>query len=96
MMNGELTGVVTSTQLGHFGSKGILYGYVTIEADDGNMVQVKIDAYTEHDPFEIGDRVELEVAPLGQTKILVVKRLRRISSTVMLTPANSAQEQVPA
>jgi len=63
-MNGVLTGIVTSIQLAYLGSAAILYGYVTVEADDGSLVQVKIDAYTKHDSYEVGDRVELEVVPL--------------------------------
>jgi len=95
-MNGVLTGVVMSTQLGHFGSQATLYGFVTVEADDGSLVQVKIDAYTEHDPFDIGDRVELEVAPLGQTKILVVKRIHKIVSGMEQEDVGSAAELAPA
>jgi len=81
-MNGVLIGVVQSTQLTRFGSKGPVYGFVTVRAEDKSLVRVKIDAYTEGDAPKVGDRVELEIAPLGQTTIMVVKRIHKIVEAV--------------
>jgi len=85
-----------STQLAHFVSGEITYGFVTVEADDGKLVQVKIDAYTDCEAFDVGDRVELEVAPLGQTKILVVRRIHRIENAMQWAPEVSIGEQTTA
>jgi len=95
-MNGVFIGVVQSAQLARFGGKGPLYGLVTVEADDKSLLQVKIDAYTEGDAFKVGDRVELEIAPLGQTKILVAKKLHRVLSEMEPLPVSSAVQAVPA
>ena len=85
-----------STQLAYFGSQATLYRYVTVQADDASIVQVKIDAHTERDHFDIGDRVELEVVSLGQTKILVVKRIHKIASDIEPVHESSAVEIAPA
>jgi len=95
-MNGVLTGVVQSAQLTRFGSKGPMYGYVTVKTEDRSLVQVKIDAYTEGDAPKAGDRVELEIAPLGQTKILVVKRIHRIVEAVEPGHVGGEVKSVPA
>lgn len=95
-MKRTMTGVVMSTQLAHFGSGEITYGFVTVEADDRRLVQVKIDAYTDCESFDVGDRVDLEVAPLGQTEILVVRRIHRIESALQSATEVSIVEPATA
>jgi hypothetical protein len=95
-MNTTLKGVVVSTQLGLFGNPPRSYGFIAVQTEAGAVVQVKIDAYTDRDDFKIGDAVQLEVAPLGATDILVVKRLRRTDSSVLSTQVGNDGEEILA
>ncbi len=94
-MNTILSGVVVSSQLGRFGNPPALYGFIAVETENRTVVKVKIDAYTDRDDFDIGDTVQLEVAPLGETKILVVKRIHKIASDMEPVHESSAVEIAP-
>jgi hypothetical protein len=95
-MSEMLSGVVVSDQLARFGGPHSLYGFLGIEKDDGTVVKLKIDAYTDYDDFKVGDSVEVEVAPLGDTKILVIKKLHKVSNPLPSMETNGSEEHMPA
>ncbi len=76
-MSGSITihGRIVASQLGTFGPTGKLFGYTTIRTDDGAHVRLKVDSYTECESIAVGDTVEVHVDELGETGILIARRV---------------------
>ncbi|TFG96991.1 hypothetical protein E4H12_09750 [Candidatus Thorarchaeota archaeon] len=74
-MEKTIEGKIISKQLGFFGKKQIVYGYIGIEKSDGQQIEVKIDSYTWYETLEIGSHVFVELNNLGTTEILVARRI---------------------
>lgn len=74
-MERTIEGKIISKQLGVFGKKQIVYGYIGIEKPDGQQIEVKIDSYTWYETLEIGTHVFAELHNLGTTEILVARRI---------------------
>ncbi len=68
-------GKIVATQLGTFGSTAKVYGYVVIRKGDGKDVKVKVDSRTEYDSLSVGDSVEVYMVELGETGILLARRV---------------------
>jgi hypothetical protein len=71
-----IKGRILSHQLGEIGVGGMRYGFLNIETD-GGLISVKVDAYTQHETLDIGERVIVEVETLGDTDILVAESVVR-------------------
>ena len=74
-MDKTIEGKIISRDLGEFGKKQILYGYIGLRKPDGEKVKIKIDSYTWYETLEIGSDVFVEVHNLGPTDILVARRI---------------------
>ncbi len=70
-----LIGKIIANQLGKFGSREIIYGYLTIEEETGKHTRIKVDSYTEWDTLSIGDMVEIQATELGNTGIITARRV---------------------
>jgi len=79
-MNGSnvIQGKIIASQLGTFGPTGKLFGYTTIRKDDGSHVKLKVDTLTECESIAVGDTVEVHVDELGETGILIARRVALI------------------
>jgi hypothetical protein len=79
-MNGSITihGKIIASQLGTFGPTGKLFGYTTIRQEDGTHVRLKVDSHTECESIAVGDTVEVHVDELGETGILIARRVALI------------------
>lgn len=75
-MNGTVNGKIVSTNLGEFSKRRIIYGYIGIELPDKTHIQVKIDSYTWYETLTIGDEVVVEIETLGNTDILVARKIQ--------------------
>lgn len=75
-MNDTVTGKIVSTNLGEFSKRRIIYGYIGIELPDKTHIQVKIDSYTWYETLTIGDEVVVEIETLGNTDILVARKIQ--------------------
>ncbi|MFW9931062.1 MAG: hypothetical protein ACFFDR_00185 [Candidatus Thorarchaeota archaeon] len=93
-MSDEITirGRIISTQLGTFGLKERLYGYVTIRKENGDQVKVKIDTHTECESLAVGDTVEVHAEELGNTGIVVAKRVELIPGPFYALDEESSTE----
>ncbi|MHA1576950.1 MAG: hypothetical protein ACTSU3_06280 [Candidatus Thorarchaeota archaeon] len=75
-MDNTIEGKIISKQLGVFGSKQTIYGYLGIETSSGQQRTVKVDAFTWYETLEIGSQVIVEIATLGTTDIIVAQKIR--------------------
>ncbi len=73
-------GTIVASQLGTFGKDAIIYGYIGVKTLEGEQKLIKVDAYTWFETLEIGDDVRIEVSLLGDTKILVARKINVMSS----------------
>ena len=87
-----IEGKIISSQLGEFGKKEILYGYIGVEIDPTHHVAIKIDSYTWYETLEIGNHVVIETAKLGTTDILVARKV----SLKTPTHSSTAMEEITA
>ena len=78
-----LNGKIISSQIGFFGKKELVYGYITIESQDGKHVTMKVDAYTEYETIKVGDLVRVDVHSLTNTDILVAREI--VAATPFVT-----------
>jgi hypothetical protein len=90
-MEKTIEGTIISKDLGLFGKNQILYGYVGIEKPDGEHIKVKVDSFTWYETLEIGSHVFVETKKLGNTDILVAKRI-----DVNLHPMNLSGHEATA
>ncbi len=68
-------GTIISRQLGTFGKEEIVYGYIGIRTPEGEQKLIKIDSYTWYESLELGTDVIVEAANLGNTDILVARKV---------------------
>lgn len=94
-MTETIRGKITSTQLGEFSEKQIIYGYIGIERSDKTHVKVKIDSYTWYESLAIGDDVVLETHTLANTDILVARTIR-LKSSLDMESEDPSEVQVSA
>ncbi len=94
-MTETIRGKITSTQLGEFSEKQIIYGYIGIEQSDKTHVKVKIDSYTWYESLAIGDDVVLETHTLANTDILVARTIR-LKSSLDMESEDPSEVQVSA
>ena len=90
-----MRGKITSTQLGEFSEKQIIYGYIVIELSDKTHVKVKIDSFTWYESLAVGDEVVLETHTLANTDILVVRTIR-LKSNLDMESEDPNEAQVSA
>ncbi|MFW9963744.1 MAG: hypothetical protein ACFFCX_09285 [Candidatus Sifarchaeia archaeon] len=69
-------GKIISTNLGEFSKKKVVYGYLGIELPDKEHIKVKVDAYTQYETLNLGDKVVVEIESLGDTDILVARKIQ--------------------
>jgi len=74
-MSGIIHGKIASVNLGEFSKRRIKYGYIGIELPDKTHLKVKVDSYTWYETLIIGDEVVLEIENLGNTDILVARKI---------------------
>jgi hypothetical protein len=87
-----IEGKIISSQLGEFGKKEILYGYIGVEINPTHHVAIKIDSYTSYETLEIGDHVVIEASRLGTTDILVARKI----SLKTAVDSSSVMEEITA
>ena len=75
IMEKTIEGKIISKELGLFGSRQIVYGYLGIEKPDGEQIMVKVDSFTWYETLEIGSHVFVEIEILGATDILIARRI---------------------
>lgn len=75
-MDNTIEGKIISKQMGVFGNKQIVYGYLGIETPSGQQRIVKVDAFTWYETLEIGSQVIVEITNLGATDIIVADKIR--------------------
>ncbi len=75
-MNNTIEGKIISKQMGVFGNKQIVYGYLGIETPSGQQRIVKVDAFTWYETLEIGSQVIIEITNLGDTDIIIAEKIR--------------------
>jgi hypothetical protein len=75
-MNEIIQGKIVSVNLGEFSKKRIKYGYIGIELPDKTHISVKIDSYTWYETLTTGDEVVMEIHSLGNTDILVARKIQ--------------------
>ncbi len=95
-MNRTLDGKIYSTQLGIFGSNDVMYGFLGIETNDLRHITFKVDAYTWYETLELGDTVMIEYVQLGETKILVARKISLIEKEQMRIDSISEPIETPA
>jgi hypothetical protein len=74
-MRGQVSGKIISNQLGIFGPNETKYGYISVQTKEKTTINIKIDAYTQYETLKIGDAVIIETEPLGNTDILVARKI---------------------
>ncbi len=74
-MENTIEGKIISKQMGVFGSKQIVYGYLGIETPSGQQKIVKVDAFTWYETLEIGSQVIVEITNLGTTDIIIAEKI---------------------
>jgi hypothetical protein len=75
-MNKIIEGKIISVNLGEFSKRRIKYGYISIELPDKTHIKVKIDSYTWYETLTTGDEVVVEIDTLGNTDILVARKIQ--------------------
>lgn len=73
-------GRIVSTNLAEFSKRRFKYGYIGIELQDKSHIKIKVDSYTWYETLIIGDEVVVEVETLGDTSILVARKIQLKSS----------------
>ena len=74
-MEQTFEGTIISEQLGTFGKNDIIYGYIGIKTTKGKQKKIKIDSYTSYETLDMGSEVIIEAAELGDTGILVARKI---------------------
>jgi len=88
-MDNTIEGKIISKQLGVFGGKETVYGYLGIESPNGQQRIVKVDAFTWYETLEIGSQVIIETATLGTTDIIVARKISVNQEHMTYTDSNS-------
>ncbi len=89
-MKAQIHGRIASTNLGEFGKRSIIYGYIGIELPDKTHLKVKIDSYTWYETLTLGDEVMVETETLAGTDIIAARRIQ-LKSTI-----TTSEEEVTA
>jgi hypothetical protein len=85
-----LSGKIISSQLGIYGKDEMLYGFITVETQEGKHVTLKIDAYTEYETIKVGDHVRIDVHSLANTNILLAREI--VAATPFVTAKTAKAE----
>jgi hypothetical protein len=80
MMDREIEGRIVSSSVATFGNTGIVYGYLGVESDSGERMKIKVDSYTWYETLEMGEHVRIEAHSLGDTSVVVARRIERMAS----------------
>ncbi len=56
---------------------GMYYGFITIETPEKKHLKLKVDAQTNYDTLERGDKVEVKYTALGNTNILAAREIMK-------------------
>lgn len=75
-MDNIIEGKIISKQMGVFGNRQLVYGYLGIETPSGQQRIVKVDAFTWYETLEIGSQVIIEITVLGDTDIIIAEKIR--------------------
>lgn len=75
-MDNTIEGIIISKQMGVFGSRQLVYGYLGIETPSGQQKIVKVDAFTWYETLEVGSQVIVDITNLGSTDIIVAEKIR--------------------
>jgi hypothetical protein len=70
----NLIGEIVASQTAVLKS-GSSYGYITIETPKKEYVKLKVDASTDYETLDRGERVEIQYTTLGNTDILSAKKI---------------------
>lgn len=57
------------------GESELITGFITIQIDEDEYVQLDVGSYTEYDTLDEGNKVRVEVDSLGETGILYAKKI---------------------
>jgi hypothetical protein len=80
MMDNEIEGKIVSSAVAAFGNTGITYGYIGVQTDSGERMKIKVDSYTEYETLEMGEHVRIETHSLGDTRVIVARRIERTTN----------------
>lgn len=86
-----IEGRITASQLAQFGAMGFEYGTISVHTGEGSSLHVKVDAYTLHEGFAIGDNVRIEMEELGKTGIWVARKIVNLSDQLGRAGPESAE-----
>ncbi len=75
-MDNTIEGKIISKQMGVFGNRQLVYGYLGIETPSGQQKIVKVDAFTWYETLEVGSQVIVDITNLGSTDIIVAEKIR--------------------
>lgn len=93
-MTGEIVirGKIISSQLATFSTKPSVYGYLIMREEDGGYDEVKVDLHTECESVLVGDMVEVHAEELGETGIIVARRISLIPGPFYSSTDESTEE----
>ncbi|TXT56791.1 MAG: hypothetical protein BAJATHORv1_20386 [Candidatus Thorarchaeota archaeon] len=76
----KFRGSITATKLSDLAEDDVQFGFITIKSDtDEKALEVKVDNYTEYDSLEPGEYVEVEYETLGNTDVIVARKITHLS-----------------
>ena len=75
-MKDIIEGKIISANLGEFAKQKIIYGYLGIELQNKEHINVKIDAYTSYETLALGEEVVVDVETLPNTNIIVARKIQ--------------------
>lgn len=79
-MTREIKGKIIASTIADFGETDIKYGYIGVEPQKGEHIRVKVDSYTSYETLDLGENVILEVENLGDTDIIIARKITRVKS----------------
>jgi hypothetical protein len=92
MMPREIKGKIIASTLAEFAETGVLYGYIGVEVDSGAHIRIKVDSYTWYETLEMGHQVAIEAETLGDTDILVARKITRLMPTTATSKTRETVE----
>jgi len=67
------TGSIKATQLGSIGSKH--YGFIAVETEENEHLNVKVAAFTKYDTLDVGRRVHVVAENIGNMNVMTAKSI---------------------
>jgi len=68
-------GTIVASMVERIGESELITGFITIQIDEDEYVQLDVGSYTEYDTLDEGNKVRVEVDSLGETGILYAKKI---------------------